>query len=155
MILTQLFVTAGITAALMTTPETEIPTIVSEREIEEEIRLGDMELVAQMVQAEAGNQSLMGKRLVADVIFNRVDSEKFPDTIEEVLYQNDPYWQFESMTNGRFEEAAWEIDEDSFKAVEMEWGPADTRLDSGILYFSTFPANGEGFYICGNHWFSY
>lgn len=38
----------------------------------------EMAMLAQLVQAEAGNQDLTGKRLVADVVLNRVDSERFP-----------------------------------------------------------------------------
>ena len=64
----------------------------------------EMALIAQLVQAEAGNQDLKGKRLVADVVLNRVDSEKFPNTIEEVIFQKEPV-QFSVTVSGAFERA--------------------------------------------------
>lgn len=60
-------------------------TGLSQEEILEEMKYGDMELVAQLVQAEAGNQDLTGKRLVADVVYNRVRDPRFPNTVEGVV----------------------------------------------------------------------
>ena len=55
--------------------------------LKREAERSDIDLIAACVEAEAGNQDLTGKRLVADVILNRVDSEDFPDTIEGVISQ--------------------------------------------------------------------
>ena len=48
--------------------------------------------------AEAEGESEYGKRLVIDTVLNRVDSEHYPDTVFEVIYQPS---QFSSMWNGR------------------------------------------------------
>ena len=53
--------------------------IMTPEEIEEEEKADELELMAICVEAEAGNQSLTGKRMVADVILNRVDNPDFPD----------------------------------------------------------------------------
>lgn len=125
-------------------------TVPTEEDIAEEERLGQMEMLAQLIQAEAGNQSLTGMRLVADVVLNRVDSPQFPNTIEDVIFDD---WQFELMYNGYYDKVAWEMSPEAFQSVWMEVeGP---RLDSDVLYFSTYPANGTGFWKCGDHWFSY
>lgn len=126
---------------------TEPPT---EEDLVEEDKLGDMELLSQLVQCEAGNQDLTGMRLVADVVLNRVDSPKFPNTIREVIYQPG---QFEVVRNGMLDDAAWEISDNAFKAVDMAFHQG--RIDPGILYFSTHPVNGHGFWKHGAHWFSY
>ena len=42
-----------------------------------------------IVHAEANNQDLTGKKLVADVVLNRVHDPRFPNTIEGVIFQ--PY----------------------------------------------------------------
>ena len=68
-----------------------IETEDTEEQIQEEIRLGDMELMAQLVEAEAGNQPFEGKCLVVDVILNRVESPDWPNTIEEVIFQDNTY----------------------------------------------------------------
>lgn len=109
------------------------------------------ELVAVIVQAEAGNQSLEGMRLVADVILNRMDSPKFPDTAEEVIYAAG---QFGPASDGGLERAAWNMSEDAYRAVEMEWDRS-TRLNTGILYFNTSWDNGTNPFKVGDHWFSY
>lgn len=47
----------------------------------------ELKLLACLVHAEAGNQSYEGKLAVANVVLNRVKSSKYPNTIEEVIYQ--------------------------------------------------------------------
>lgn len=127
------------------------PYEMTEEDLAEEIELGDMELLAQLVEAEAGDQSLEGMRLVVDVVLNRVDSPNFPDTIEDVIYQNN---QFSVIKDGAFDRAAWHISEDCYRAVELEW---EERLDYGVLYFSAtkHPVNGKNAFKNGDHWFSY
>lgn len=126
---------------------TEDPT---EEEIEEEIRFGEMELIAQLVMAEAGNQDLTGKRYVVDVVLNRVDSDDFPDTVEEVIFQEN---QFSVIENGAFDEAGWTITEECYEAVKLEY---EERLNYDILYFS----RGQSKYASNHfkhqdHWFGW
>ncbi len=51
----------------------------------------DLYLVASVTYSEAGNQSELGQRLVADTIFNRVDSVDFPNTVSEVIFHRGQY----------------------------------------------------------------
>ncbi len=113
----------------------------------------EMAMVAQLVQAEAGNQDLKGKRLVADVVLNRVDSEKFPNTIEEVIFQKNPV-QFSVTVSGAFERAGGDVSEECFESVRMEW-ERGTRIDGGVLYFNSIEARGKNPFKYGDHWFSY
>ena len=119
----------------------------TEEEIQEEMYFDDLELLAACVEAEAGNQGLEGKRLVADVILNRVDDEDFPDTIEGVITQ--PY-QFTTYWNGAMEKVS--ISEETFEACRMELAE---RGYPGIFYFT---AGGYGEYgtpwrKVGDHYF--
>ena len=127
--------------------------ILDEREeILTEIYYGELELVALLVQAEAGNQDELGKRYVADVVFNRVDSEDFPDTITEVIYQKNPT-QFAVTTNGALEKASYTITEDVFNIVLEE---AETRTNSEIMYFRTkkYHKHGKDAFKHQEHYFS-
>lgn len=122
----------------------------TEEEIEEEIRFGEMELIAQLVMAEAGNQDLTGKRYVVDVVLNRVDSDYFPDTVEEVIFQEN---QFSVIENGAFDEAGWTVTEECYEAVKLEY---EERLNYDILYFS----RGQSKYASNHfkhqdHWFGW
>lgn len=129
-------------------------TLTSE-ELALEMEQDAKEMVALMVCAEAGNQDLDGMRLVADVILNRVDSDKFPDqnTVEDVLFADK---QFGPIQDGRYWEMGWIIDDypDVYKAVEMEWD-RESRLDQNVLYFNTSWDNGTNPFKHGDHWFSY
>lgn len=111
-----------------------------------------LELLAAVVEAEAGNQDLTGKRLVVDVVLNRVDSPLFPDSIISVLEQE---LQFTTMHNGAVEEAGWHMQEDDYKAVMMEI--SGERLDYDIYFFTAGEYNscGRPAYIHGDHYFSY
>ena len=40
---------------------------------------------------ESGNQSVIGKQAVAEVVINRVRSEKYPDTVCSVIKQNNQF----------------------------------------------------------------
>lgn len=47
----------------------------------------EIELLKQIVWAESGNQSYEGQLAVANVIINRIESDYFPNTMEDVVYQ--------------------------------------------------------------------
>ena len=121
-----------------------------EEQIQEEIYEGYKEELAILVHAEAGNQTLEGKRLVANVVLNRVDDPNFPDTIHEVIYQEG---QFSVMSNGAFEKAMWEVTDDDFEAVRLETELGE-RLDYKSVYFSRGKSKyGTNWYKVGDHWF--
>lgn len=122
-----------------------------QEEIRNEIFYGELELLAQLIQAEAGNQDELGKRYVADVVLNRVDSDDFPDSIEEVIFQTDPV-QFTCTVDGNFEKAGWTVTEECYKIALEEY---QKRQDSTILYFSSKGYNSAiPEFKYGNHYFS-
>lgn len=126
-----------------------LTTIPTEEDILEEDRLGDMELLAQLAQAEAGNQGVQGMRYVVSVVLNRVESPRFPDTIEEVIFQPGA---FGVITDGAFDRAAWNMSPECFEAVALEM---QERSDTDILYFNTEWVNGRDAWRYKEHWFSY
>lgn len=113
----------------------------TEEDIREEMYYDSLELLALCVEAEAGNQSLYGKRLVVDVILNRVDDTtgNWPDTIAEVIAQ--PY-QFSTYWNGAIDKAV--PSEETFEAVRME---LEERINTEILFFTS-----EGWGDYGTPW---
>jgi len=124
----------------------------TEEQIEEEIRDGEIELLAQLTEAEAGNQDYIGKCLVADVVLNRIKSDRFPDSIEEVIFEEG---QFSCISDGGFDKAGWNISEDSFRAARHEYMALE--IDYDILFFT---AGGYNKYCIpaykhGDHYFGY
>ena len=60
------------------------------------ISLKDMEKIERVVAAEANNEGVEGRDAVRGVIFNRLASDRFGDTIDEVLVpdQFEPVMEF-------------------------------------------------------------
>lgn len=127
-------------------------TDLTEEDIKEMDYWGELELLAAVVEAEAGNQDMIGKRLVVDVVLNRVDSPLFPDTIMEVLEQPG---QFTTMWNGAVEDAGYHMQQDDYDAVMME--VTGKRLDYDIYFFTAGEYNDscKPAYIHGDHYFGY
>lgn len=129
-------------------PSQEEPEETTEPEPEEPEEREELEMLARCVEAEAGNQSLMGRRLVADVILNRVDDPDFPDTIEGVITQPG---QFSVYWNGGMDRVG-EPSETTMQAVRME---LDERGWPGVLYFTAggWPGWGTRWRQVGDHYF--
>ena len=120
-----------------------------EPDIEEEDRMAELELMAICVEAEAGNQDLTGKRMVADVILNRVDDPDFPDSIREVITQK---YAFSSYWDGGMDRVV-EPSEETFQAVQME---LEQRSWPGLLFFTAgeWPKYGTPWKQVGDHYFA-
>lgn len=88
----------------------------------------DLDLMARVIHAEAGNQSMEGKRLVAAVILNRRDDPRFPNTVREILYAPG---QFQTVRNGAINRYTPDITD--YGAVLAEFYD---RSNSEVLYFS-------------------
>lgn len=111
----------------------------------------DIHLLAQLIHAEAGNQDRDGKQFVADVVMNRLRSEKFPNSIEEIIYQEG---QFGVITDGAFEEAKEKVTMNEVKIAKdaIEKGPKNCL----ILYFNTEKIKGvEHWFKYDDHWFGW
>lgn len=114
----------------------------------EEDFYNSVELMAKIVEAEAGNQGLLGKRMVADVILNRVRDEEFPDTIVDVIFEKNA---FAVIDNGMYEQV--EISEETWTAVHMELKEISYP---GLFYFCStgYHEYGTPWNKIGDHYFN-
>ena len=118
-------------------------------EAQEEDYEAELQLLACLVEAEAGNQDLTGKRLVVDVVLNRVADPEFPDTIAGVIYQPG---QFSPVSNGALARAYHTVTQEDFDAVSME---LIDQIDYGVRYFTaTGYGCGDPAFKHGAHYFS-
>ena len=108
----------------------------------------DIELLALVTMAEAEGENEEGKRMVIDTILNRVDSERFDNTISEVIYAPN---QFTSMRNGRVDRCY--VADDIYQLVIEE---LTNRTNYDVLYFTAYQygAYGTPMFQIGNHYFS-
>ena len=127
------------------------PIIEAEETVDEPIisvSNDDIELLALVTMAEAEGESEEGKRMVIDTILNRVDSERFDNTISEVIYAPN---QFTSMWNGRIDRCY--VADDIYQLVIEE---LTNRTNYDVLYFTAYQygAYGTPMFQIGNHYFS-
>ncbi|HHY0839362.1 LysM peptidoglycan-binding domain-containing protein [Bacillus cereus] len=71
------------------------------------ISMQEVDLLARLVNAEAGGEPYVGKVAVAKVVLNRVDSNGFPNTITDVIYEPIKNgYAFTPVTDGRINQPA-------------------------------------------------
>ena len=74
-----------------------------QRESKYQLEQADLEVLLRIVEAEAGCEDEDGKLLVANVILNRLNSEKFPDSITEIVFQRENgVSQFSPIADGSY-----------------------------------------------------
>lgn len=116
----------------------------------EELQVSDEEikLIALITLGEAEGESEEGKRLVIDTILNRVDSEYFPNTITEVIYQPS---QFSCVWNGRLDRVTVTDD-----VCDLVLDEINGRKNDEVMFFTagTYGKYGEPMFQVGNHYFS-
>ncbi|SHE48026.1 LysM domain-containing protein [Desulforamulus putei DSM 12395] len=87
----------------------------------------DLDLLARLVNAEAGGEPMEAQIGVAAVVINRVKSDLFPDTIRDVIYAPN---QFTPVRNGWINRPATESSIQAAKAALYGSDPTN-----GALYF--------------------
>ncbi len=106
---------------------------VMEKEYKYDLQDADYEALLKIVQAEAGNEDLEGKMLVAGVVMNRVSSAAFPDSVTEVVMQKEKgVYQFSPVGNGTYQNTR--ASEETIEAVERVLKGED--ITQGALYFA-------------------
>ena len=133
----------------------KIPLDVSEQEQRSRVFVSEeeMELLARAVYSEARGEPFTGQVAVAGVIFNRVSSELFPNTISNVIFQP---WQFTAVHDGQF----WlEPDQRAYAAVRAAlqgWDPSR----GAIFYYNPKTAESDWIFYreviveIGDHYFA-
>lgn len=108
----------------------------------------DIELLALLAMAEAEGESEEGQRLVIDVVLNRVDDPHFPDTIYEVVYQEN---QFSGMYGERITRC-YVMDE----LVHLAREELENRTNYDAVFFRTehYHSYGVPMFQVGAHYFS-
>ncbi|MBO5828796.1 MAG: cell wall hydrolase [Paludibacteraceae bacterium] len=131
----------------------EVTTIIeevatqNEPQLQPEILIGSEEfgsrealMLHKIAIAEAGGESVESMAIIINVIINRVMSEKFPNSIEEVIFQiTDGVAQFSPIIDGNYDRA--EPNEKSYEAMEMVLNGQDET--QGALYFEACEYGGS------------
>ena len=140
-------------AALQTMDRDELADMRNAEEWVEPLPISqsELDLLAAIVYAEAGDQGYRGMQLVCDVILNRVSSPSWPGSISEVVYQRN---QFSPVFDGGLDRAWGRVTQECYEACLTElMGP---RIDYDIQYFSMYGCqNGQFAFQYLDHYFGY
>ena len=113
----------------------------------------DLDLLAALVWAEAGDQDFVGQWIVADCVCNRASERhpEWPSTIEAVIYQSG---QFSVVANGRLAQGFSCATAENYEAARRAL--SGDHYDTNVIYFSMYYcANGTFAYQHGDHFIGY
>ena len=110
----------------------------------------EIDLLAKIVWVEARGESKEGQRAVVEVIFNRMTSDLFPDTLYDVLSQKKPT-QFSSW---KHREKAKPTEKEYNSIYEVLNGNSNV-LREDTLYFATKKLKSKLDVKIGDHYFCY
>ena len=109
----------------------------------------EKDLLWWILALEAKDQPDVGQRGVIEVIFNRVLSPEWPNTVEEVLYQPRQFSTIPYLTHPYVQASQKEMDNIDFV---LEHGR--TVLPEDYVFFASYKANGSGFLQIEDHYFA-
>ena len=136
--------TAGITAMMNATMKNALSE--EPRQYTQE----EVELLARLITAEVGIDDEERSYLCGAVVINRLKAEDFPNTLREVIYQDDPI-QYQCTVNGHinrpYEDIAYEIAEGLLTD--------GCQIDEQVIYQSEFPQGSGVYKQIGNTYFCY
>ena len=102
------------------------------------------------LEADYGTEGHDGQKAVVEVIFNRVLSPRWPDTVADVIYQRRQFATVKYLRKPY--NRPGEHEDDAISAVLRE---TETVLPStDYVYFSRGKSNGKAFVKLNHHWFS-
>ncbi len=110
----------------------------------------DVYTLACLVYHEARGEPFEGQVAVVEVVFNRMISDRFPDTVEEVVFQKyGDVWQFSPAPY------LWtaEPGETQYSAVMYAYNAEEPVVPPETVFFSTSPYNEHITAVIGNHYF--
>lgn len=125
----------------------EMPTAEDSRYPSVDLTFAERQLLARVVWVEARGESAEGQQAVAEVALNRLVSDKFPNTLRDVIFGE-----------GQFRSAKFLDDatpgQAQYQAVERAlYGPNILPMD--VAYFARYAVNNHVWGTIGGHIFCY
>ncbi len=105
----------------------------------------EIDLIARIVWHEARGESAEGQRAVVEVVFNRVEADNFPDTVEDVIFQENQF------SSAGYVDSAEPTDE-QYQAIEQALYE-EPMLPGDVVYFSQGAENDRVWGVIGGHTF--
>lgn len=148
-IITAIMLSVTLAGAGVAETETELP---AETETECAYSENDLYILSHIISAESGNCSEEMMIAVGSVVLNRVADERFPDNIEDVVFQKGQYsptWNgayYNEPTDGAVEVAKMLLQDGSQLDASVVW-QAEFRQGNGVYKTIDSPW-GTRMYFC-------
>ena len=107
----------------------------------------DKELLAKLLWQEARGEPVEGQQAVAEVIFNRLVADNFPDTMKGIVYAEGQFPNTEDLKDAKPTQTQYEAIEAAF------YGPYVVPID--VVFYARFKTNSNVWGKIGDHWFCY
>lgn len=105
----------------------------------------DLDLLAKVVWVESQGECFEGQQAVAEVVLNRLLSEKFPDDVRDIVFQENQFRSLPFLGDAEPGQA-------QYQAIEKAlFGPY--VLDTDVFYFAREKTNNNVWGTIGNHIF--
>lgn len=118
------------------------------QEIADVITDDEIEMLARLLFLEAGNQSIEGQRAVIEVVFNRLLSDEFPNTLNDVVYAENQFSPAHLIPSTTPTDEQYEV-------IQIVLTDTETVLDRGVVFFSRGQYNDYLYDKIGDHYFCY
>ena len=112
-----------------------------------ELTWEEQQLLAKVIWVEARGESAEGQQAVAEVIFNRMVSDDFPDTLSGVIYADEQFRSSKFLEDAEPAQAQYDALDDALE------GPYILPID--VVHFATYPVNDDVWGTIGGHIFCY
>lgn len=112
----------------------------------------DFDLLRRIMALEADDKTegLEGQKAVVEVIFNRMLSDRFPDTLQDVIYERGQFATVKHLKKPY--NLPGEEEDDAISEVLRE--TATVLPSTDYVFFSRGKSNGRAFVKINHHWFS-
>lgn len=104
-------------------------------------------LLAKVIWVEARGEPAEGQQAIAEIVFNRILSEDFPNTVREVLHSDNQFRSMEFLEDAKPSQAQYDAIDDALS------GPYILPID--VFHFATYPVNKNVWGSIGGHIFCY
>ena len=112
-----------------------------------ELTWEQQQLIAKLIWLEARGESKEGQQAVAEVVFNRMLSDEFGDTVNDVIYGKDAFRSVPYLEDAKPTQAQYEAIDRALYGTPV--------LDQNVFYFATYATNSNVYKQIGNHIFCY
>lgn len=112
-----------------------------------ELSQEDIQLLAKVIWVESRGEPARGQQAIAEVVLNRLVSDDFPDSVRDVLYQDNQFRSINFIKDATPTQAQYDAIEDALN------GPYVMPMD--VMHFATYPVNNNVWGVIGGHVFCY